>query len=153
MESQALPASTGQAAESENAEDIDPADLKALHDNFAELFRVLNRLQAEALREATDEQVRQLTKRLVERFKRDHRTRATKHAFANMLAELESQLPGVTEETERIRSRIRSYRQEYKLSEDPATDIDGFGRLRGLLTHDLVYGGIRNQEGASSSVG
>jgi hypothetical protein len=85
------------------------------------------------------------------RFKRDYRARATKHAFANMLSELESQLPGVTEETERIRSRIRGYREAYRLVEDPATDIDGFPDLRGRLTYDLVYEGIRNHEGTRSS--
>lgn len=119
---------------------VDPPEATVrLYNNFALLFERINEMQLLADRESTEERVTQVIKRLVERFKRDHRSQSTRFAFGNFLAEVESHLEGTTPEEEGIRQVIRELRAEAKVSEAPLEDVEEFMRLRNRLG-DLIWG-------------
>lgn len=119
----------------------DPACAENFDDlfrNFGALFAELNLLQEKALEEHSRERITEITKRIVDRFKRDHKTRASKHTVSRLLDEIESHLEGGARlEEEAVRLACRTIREDFTLSDSPMSNVQGFGDLRKRLK-DLV---------------
>lgn len=98
-------------------------DLGDLYGNFETLFDQLNLLKQEAMDEHGRDLVADVVKRLVERFRRDHRQHSSKYAVEYLLKEVEEQLSGATPEEERVRTVIRKIRSEFDLQTGPLEDI------------------------------
>jgi hypothetical protein len=118
-----------------------------LFQNFSALFEELNRRQGKALRLSNQERLGDVTRRLVERFRRDHRTRAQKYTVERFLQEVEQHLEGPGREEETLRAVIRGLRSDFKLDLQPLSEIDDFPALRGRLS-ELVYRPTREFESA-----
>lgn len=113
--------------------------LEGLYLNFGMLFAELNLLQEKAMERHTRERITEITKRIVERFKRDHKTRASKHTVARLLDEIESHLQGgAGAEEEAVRLACRSIREEFALADSPLSNVENFSDLRERLK-DLVF--------------
>lgn len=119
----------------------------ALFENFSALFSELNLRQAKALRLSNQDRLTDVTRRLVERFRRDHRTRAQKHSVERFLQEVEQHLEGPGREEESLRAVIRGLRSDFKLDVQPLSDIDDFPSLKRRLSA-LVYSPTRELEAA-----
>jgi predicted ATPase len=108
--------------------------LEGLYTNFGALFAELNSLQEAAMERHTRERITEITKRIVERFKRDHKTRASKHTVARLLDEIESHLEGgAGREEEAVRLACRSIREEFALEDSPMSNVENFSELRKRL--------------------
>ncbi|MDQ4110523.1 MAG: AAA family ATPase [Actinomycetota bacterium] len=108
--------------------------LRGLYTNFGALFAELNLLQETAMERHTRERITEITKRIVERFKRDHKTRASKHTVARLLDEIESHLQGgAGPEEEAVRLACRSIREEFALADSPMSNVENFSDLREQL--------------------
>lgn len=113
----------------------DDSTLKTLFQNFHCLFGQLNELQDQAMAEHAQEQVKEVTKRIVDRFKRDHRARAQKVTVSKLLDEIEAQLTGSTPGHEAVRTAARQIRDEFDLADTPLEDVADFagGTSRGVV--------------------
>lgn len=107
--------------------------LEDLYANFGALFAVLNRLQATAMERHTRERITEITKRIVDRFKRDHKARASKHTVARLLDEIESHLKGSSPEEEAVRLASRSIRDDFDLDDSPMSPVPNFRELKERL--------------------
>lgn len=117
----------------------------ALFENFSALFHELNVRQDQALRLSNQDRLVDLTRRLVARFRRDHRTRVRKHTVERFLLEVEQHLEGASREEEVLRAVIRSLRSDFKLDVQPLSDVEDFSELKDRLG-DLVYSPTRELE-------
>lgn len=124
---------------------LEPDARATLFENFSALFNELNLRQGQALRLSNQERLSDVTRRLVERFRRDHRTRAQKHSVERFLQEVEQHLEGPGREEESLRAVIRGLRSDFKLDLQPLSDVDDFTSLRSRLS-DLVYSPTRELE-------
>lgn len=131
-------------------DDLDETTRQNLFDNFAALFEQLNLRQDTALRLSNQDRLSDITRRLVERFRRDHRTRAQKHTVTRFLNEVEQHLEGAGQEEELIRHVVRSLRHDFALESEPLSDVQDFTALKSRLK-DLIYSPTRTLE--SSSLG
>ncbi|MBD8219624.1 AAA family ATPase [Microbacterium sp. CFBP 13617] len=113
-------------------------NLGELFANFSALFEVIVDRQALALRDQNEEHLRQLTRRLVERFRRDHRTRASKAIVDRFLREVERHLVSSSVEEEAVRSAARKIRDDFKLTVNPMEDIGDFPALKSEL-NELIF--------------
>ncbi|MEP9394360.1 AAA family ATPase [Gordonia sp. VNK1] len=116
----------------------DDSALKELFQNFHCLFGQLNKLQDQAMAEHAQEQVKEVTKRIVDRFKRDHRARAQKATVSKLLDEIEVQLTGSTPGHEAVRTAARQIRDEFNLADTPLQDVEDFPALRDRLKELVV---------------
>lgn len=116
----------------------DPEDLADLYKNFGALFAAVNLRQDKAMKRHNRERITEITKRIVDRFKRDHKTRASKHTVDRLLNEIESHL-GTSggNEQEAVRQACRSIRENFSLADSPTSNVDDFRTLRAAL-NDLV---------------
>lgn len=113
-------------------------ELAHLFQNFSALFDVVSDRQALALQDQNEERLRQLTRRLVERFRRDHRTRATKAAVDRFLREVERHLVTSSVEEESVRAAARKIREDFTLNVSPMEDVEDFKALK-LELKELIY--------------
>lgn len=118
--------------------DLSEGDRSALFSNFSSLFGQINDRQSDAMREQNQERLQQATRRLVERFRRDHKTRVTKAAFERFLQEVEHHLVGASPEEETVRQTVRELRDRLQLKVDPLQDVPNFIEVRRKLS-GLVY--------------
>lgn len=107
--------------------------------NFDALFRVINETTEASMSENVEENLRNLTKRWVERFKRDHRTSATRRSVTFLLETIKGALTGATDEDERIRTVARRLSEDYDLGSEPLEAVDNFEQLRSRVK-ELVWG-------------
>lgn len=121
---------------------------EALFENFSMLFHELNVRQDQALRLSNQDRLVDLTRRLVSRFRRDHRTRVRKHTVERFLLEVEQHLEGSSREEEVLRAVIRSLRSDFKLDVQPLSDVEDFPDLKSRLS-DLIYNPTRELEQAA----
>jgi hypothetical protein len=119
-------------------------DLSQLFENFSALFEVIVDRQALALQDQNEERLRQLTRRLVERFRRDHRTRASKAVVERFLREVERHLVASSVEEEAVRATARKIRDEFNLGLDPLEDVADFSSLKSSL-QELIYSPSRGR--------
>lgn len=106
-------------------------DVSRLYENFGNLFSEINRLQHEALRQHASEKITEVGKRLVSRFKRDHKVRSSKQTVTRLLDEVESHLEGIAGPAEEaVRRASREIRATYLLSDSPLSDVEDFRTLR-----------------------
>lgn len=117
----------------------------ALFENFSVLFHELNVRHDQALRLSNQDRLMDLTRRLVARFRRDHRTRVRKHTVERFLLEVEQHLEGASREEEVLRAVIRSLRSDFKLDVQPLSDVEDFLALKDRLG-ELVYSPTRELE-------
>lgn len=111
-----------------------PDELEGLYANFGILFAELNALQETAMEQHNRERITEITKRIVERFKRDHKARASKHTVSRLLDEIEQHLGGgAGTEEEAVRLACRSIREEFALDDSPMSNVQNFNDLRGKL--------------------
>lgn len=119
-------------------------ELEGLYANFGALFAELNMLQETAMEQHNRERITELTKRIVERFKRDHKARASKHTVSRLLDEIEQHLGGgAGPEEEAVRLACRSIREKFALDDSPMSNVENFRDLRGKLKH-LVLAPLRS---------
>ncbi|MFD1715217.1 ATP-dependent endonuclease [Amnibacterium flavum] len=108
-------------------------DLPTMFTNFSALFALITDRQALALRDQNEERLRQLTRRLVERFRRDHRTRASKAVVERFLREIERHLTSASLEEESVRAAARKIRDDFNLAVDPLENVEDFPGLKVAL--------------------
>lgn len=121
------------------AQDPSADGVGVMCDNFALLFGELNELQESALRQQNDERITEVSKRIVERFKRNHKQRSSKHVVSRLLDEIESHLDGIAGPAEEaVRRTSRDIRSRYDLSSSPLSDVENFAVLRSDLNR-LVF--------------
>jgi predicted ATPase len=118
--------------------DLPDSSTRPLFEAFSRLFGEINSRQLQAMTEHREERLTQVTRRLVERFRRDHKKKVRKHSVVNFLEEVAHHLEGSKPEEEIVRQTIRQIREEYKLSESPSDFITDMRRLHADLS-DLVY--------------
>ena len=119
-------------------------ELSTLFANFSALFAVITDRQSLALRDQNEERLRQLTRRLVERFRRDHRTRATKTVVERFLREVERHLVSATVAEETVRAAARKIRDDFSLAVDPSENVTDFPALKAALK-ELIYSPSRDR--------
>lgn len=124
--------------------DLNEGDRKSLLGNFSELFGQINARQQRAVQEHTDDRLHDTTKRLVDRFKMDHRARATKSSVSALLDQIEQQLVGSSEHTEIVRASARVIRERFELSRSPLDNIADLAGLKSELGK-LVYRAMQNE--------
>lgn len=107
--------------------------------NFDTLFRVINETTEASLSENIEENLKNLTKRWVERFKRDHRTSATRRSVTFLLENIKGALTGATDEDERIRTVARRLSEDFDLESEPLEAVANFPQLRSRVK-ELVWG-------------
>jgi hypothetical protein len=105
---------------------------------FSILFEEINTRQDIAMREHAQERISQVTRRLVERFRRDHRERAQKRSVAVFLDEVQQHISGSGPDEESIRSTIREIRDRFALSDAPLSYVPNYSELKASLG-DLIY--------------
>lgn len=110
-----------------------------LFSNFSQLFTVLEDRQMRATREQMASRLHDATKRLVERFKRDHRNKALNSSVTYFLDEIETQLVDASDDSERVRQNVRKIRDGFKLLDDPSAYVVDLPLLKTQLGR-LVYG-------------
>lgn len=121
-------------------QEVEESILAPTFANFDALFTQLNLLTEAAARENNEDRTKQATKRIVERFKRDHRTAVQRRTVLSMFENIRNVLPGVSAEDERIRALLRVLDVEFNLTSAPLDYVDEFQVLRSRL-NELVWGG------------
>ncbi|CAN5324013.1 hypothetical protein BH11ACT4_BH11ACT4_17610 [soil metagenome] len=106
--------------------------------NFGTLFAEINDRIDAAMLDHSKERITQVTKRLVERFRRDHRKRVKRNTVSSFLQEIEQHLVGATPQEESIRATIRAIRVDFGLGDAPLEDVDDFDGLKAKLD-ELIY--------------
>lgn len=116
--------------------------------NFSLLFHEINSRKSQALSEHENDRVYETTKRLVARFKRDHRSRVSKQAVSAFLDEVVQHLTDASPQSEGVRRSAREITDVFALSSEPLADVADFEALKTRLG-DLVYGATRDYERAA----
>jgi predicted ATPase len=114
--------------------------------NFEQLFALLVSAQRDAVRKNGREKTRRTITRFNRAFFRDHKSGASRAAVTDLLEDIESQLSEVTEETEEIRASIRMIRADFKLKDEPASQVADFEELREALDRLPNVGVLAAQE-------
>jgi len=117
------------AVSAEVREPSEGLDLTGLFNNFGCLFQRLNELQHLAMEEHSREQVTELTRRLVARFKRDHKTRAQRFTVTKFLDNIVAQLNGTDPGQEAVRAAVRKIKDDFKLDDSPLNDVQNHAAL------------------------
>ncbi len=104
-----------------------------MYENFAALFQEIVTRQDLSMQLANQDRLTHVTRRLVERFRRDHRTRAQKVTVERFLQEVEHHLVGSGKEEEDVRRVVREIRDRFNLHESPLDDVDDFSDLKKRL--------------------
>ncbi|WP_460002265.1 hypothetical protein [Microbacterium xylanilyticum] len=124
------------------ASELPEKDRHVLYENFAALFQEIVTRQDLSMQLANQDRLTHVTRRLVERFRRDHRTRAQKVTVERFLQEVEHHLVGSGKEEEDVRRVVREIRDRFNLHESPLDDVDDFSDLKKRLG-DLIYNAAR----------
>jgi predicted ATPase len=114
-------------------------DLEVIQANFTTLLTKLARMQRQAEREVNSEKISSRVNRTKKRFLSDHSQSATREEVSVLIEEIEGQLDQSVE-SEDVRAEMRDWRREFKLDDDPRSQIDDFSLLRDRLGA-LAYAG------------
>ncbi|WP_083671938.1 AAA family ATPase [Sphingomonas montana] len=99
------------------------------------LFKMINVARRDAERAARKERLSQMVDRQQRLFLRDHKTAARREQAADLFEDIESLLDG-SKEADAIRNRLQGLRRDFKLDDEPASQIvnyEAFAEgLRGL---------------------
>lgn len=118
-------------------------------DNFAVLFRRLDKAQRDAMRKNRRDRTSKILNRLRKNFIKDHPKAVTRRDVEEFLDTVLAQLVDTSPEAETVRDAVRRIRGEFELHEEPHTLIDDYPGLLVRL-ESLVYEPVRQvQDGAT----
>lgn len=109
--------------------------------NFSLLLTELAKRQRMANREASTERIQSRVHRARQRFLVQHREEARKEDVTLLIEEIEGQLDS-SPEAEDVRSGMRGWVSEYKLDEEPRSEVPDFAKFLHAL-EGLPYAGLR----------
>jgi len=116
-------------------------------DNFAVLFRRLDKAQRDAMRKNNRDRTSKVLNRLRKNFIKDHPKTATRRDVEEFLDTILAQLLDTSPEAETVRDAVRSIRADFGLHEEPHTLIEDYATLLTRL-EALVYEPVRNVQDA-----
>jgi len=106
-------------------------------DNFAVLFRRIDKAQRDAMRKNSRDRTSKILNRFRKNFVKDHPKAATRRDVEEFLDSVLAQLIETSPEAETVRDAVRRIRADFELYEEPHTlvgDYDGLlRRLEGLV--------------------
>lgn len=117
-------------------------------DNFAVLFRRLDKAQRDAMRKNNRDRTSKILNRLRKNFIKDHPKTVTRRDVEEFLDTILAQLIDTSPEAETVRDAVRHIRADFKLHEEPHTLVEDYD---GLLTNleALVYEPVRKVQDAT----
>ncbi len=118
-------------------------------DNFAVLFRRLDKAQRDAMRKNNRDRTSKILNRLRKNFIKDHPKAVTRRDVEEFLDTILAQLIDTSPEAETVRDAVRRVRSDFELQEEPHTLVDDYD---GLLTRleSLVYEPVLNVQDTSA---
>lgn len=111
-------------------------------DNFAVLFRRLDKAQRDAMRKNNRDRTSKILNRLRKNFIKDHPKTASRRDVEEFLDTVLAQLIDASPEAETVRDAVRRIRADFELHEEPHTLVDDYESLLARL-QALVYEPIR----------
>lgn len=116
-------------------------------DNFAVLFRRLDKAQRDAMRKNNRDRTSKILNRLRKNFIKDHPKAVTRRDVEEFLDTILAQLVDTSPEAETVRDAVRLVSADFELHEEPHTLVDDFD---GLVTRleALVYEPVRQVQDA-----
>ncbi|WP_175415958.1 AAA family ATPase [Curtobacterium sp. SGAir0471] len=117
--------------------------------NFAVLFRRLDKAQRDAMRKNNRDRTSKILNRLRKNFIKDHPKAVTRRDVEEFLDTIVAQLIDTSPEAETVRDAVRRVRADFDLHEEPHTLVDDYD---GLVTRleALVYEPVRQVQDASA---
>jgi energy-coupling factor transporter ATP-binding protein EcfA2 len=125
----------------EDASDDQASDLSTLEANFRVLLSQLARLQRDADRDASNDRIGKRVNRETKRFVSDHPRSATREEVLLLVELIERQLDH-SREAEEVLAAMRRWNHDFALHEDPAAEVEDYGRFIEDL-RPLAYAGDR----------
>jgi predicted ATPase len=110
--------------------------------NFEALFRTINKAQRAALRANARERTTKTLNRFRHAFLKDHPAAASRRDVERLLEDIEAQLVDTSHEAEAIRTNVRLIRADFKVTEEPSSQVDDFDGLKQRLAA-LTYEAVR----------
>jgi predicted ATPase len=118
-------------------------------DNFAVLFRRLDKAQRDAMRKNNRDRISKILNRLRKNFIKDHPKAVTRRDVEEFLDTVLGQLVDTSPEAETVRDAVRRIRADFELHEEPHTTVDDYEGLLARL-EGLVYEAVREVQDAST---
>ena len=118
--------------------------------NFAALFRRLDKAQRDAMRKNNRDRTSKVLNRLRKNFIKDHPKTVTRRDVEEFLDTIIAQLIDTSPEAETVRDAVRHIRADFELHEEPHALVDNYD---GLLTRleALVYEPVRKVQDATGT--